>query len=100
VIKVSGVFKFISLKDYNGKKNITVTNSNKDKEGNYVPVYYNIWVSDKNKNLFSADIKKQMAEGSEHLFLDIEGSLVIKKDGQYTNCLLYPTEVKRHVKAK
>jgi hypothetical protein len=95
MLSVRGVFKCIEIKDVKGKKILSLSNSDKDRDGNYKNTYYVIWVNEKVSKMVNDDLKRKMKNKA---ILDIKGFLRVSKKDKYTNLYIYPTEIKEYKK--
>jgi hypothetical protein len=94
MVKCEGVFKCQEIKEISGKKMLSLTNGDKDKDGNYKNTYYNLWINEKSGKLFSNELKAKL---KDKCMLDIKAWLKIET-GKYINLTLYPTEIKEYKK--
>lgn len=98
MLEISGRFSCGKIKDLGSTKVLNLSNSDKDKDGNYVNSYYQMFLNEKAANMFTVDMKKKIANPDDFLIIEIHGYLKVSKNGNYTNLTIIPKEVKEYKK--
>jgi hypothetical protein len=98
MIEVKGLFKVQEIKEIGDKKLMKLTNSDKDKDGNYINTYYQIWCNDKVSKMTSNELKKKITK----VLISINGWLKVDvseiNGKKYTNMTIFPTSIEEYKK--
>lgn len=100
MFEISGLFKTGEIKkSKNNKKFMLVTNSTRDNENNKEnKIYFFIWLSEKISNVFSPEIKKEIAQ--RNIIIKIEGLLIITKENDKYFFRIVPKKVEKYQKSQ
>lgn len=97
MIEIKGIFKCNEIKEVGSKKVLSLSNSDKDQDGNYINTYYQIWLSDKVSKLVDPNLKMKIAN---KCLVNISGWLKVTKsnDNKFTNLTIFPTKIEEYKK--
>lgn len=98
MLEIKGRFSCGKVKDLNGTKVLTLSNSDKDRDGNYYNSYYQMFLTEKAADLFTNEMKRKIGSADEYLIINISGYLKVSKNGNYTNLTIYPKSIEEYKK--
>ena len=95
MVKIEGLFKCNEIKEFKNSKKLSLSNSDKDKDGNFKNTYYDLWLTEKVSNMVNPELKKKMVNKG---MINIKGWLKVTKTNNYQNLTIYPSEITEYIK--
>lgn len=93
MLEIKGTFSTGEAKQAGKNLILNIINSEKNKDtGEYDKTYYQMWLTDKTKNLLGYNVLKRI-ENQEFCLIEIEGLLKVTKNGNYTNLTIIPQKI-------
>ena len=97
MLEIKGRFKCGQIKDIGTSQVMTLVNSDKDKEGNYQKAYYQIFLSEKAKSMFTIEMKRKIKDLDQYLIIDIEGYLKVSYNNKFTNLIIILNKISEYL---
>lgn len=97
MLEIIGRFSTGQIKNVGNSQIMTLVNSDKDKDGVYQKIYYQMFLNEKSKAMFSDQMKQKIKNPDQFLIIDLEGYLKVSYNNNYTNLTIIPTKIKEYI---
>lgn len=97
MLRIEGRFSCGQIKNVGNSQIMTLVNSDKDKDGNYQKAYYQMFLNDKTKSMFSNQMKQKIKNPDQFLLIDLQGYLKVSYNNKFTNLTIIPERITEYI---